>query len=67
MIGRMTLTEFIILMGVIFYVLFDVWVVCVYGGEQSISYTLDKLAHKYPMIALATGGVVCHIFWRIME
>ena len=46
-------------------IIFDIIVLCNPGENDTVSYVVQMLAHKYPIIPLAAGILCGHFFWPI--
>lgn len=44
-------------------VCFDIWTLIMRGYATTISWSMFKLAQGYPIIGVAVGIVVGHLFW----
>jgi hypothetical protein len=57
-------TRLLLLLNVLFLVGWDILAIRFGGGDASISQVTFQFARDHPMVAVAVGVVVGHIFWR---
>jgi hypothetical protein len=58
-----TITTWTIVAVVAFGIGYDVWVGVTYGTDATISWVTWTAAQRYPVIALAVGVLIGHLFW----
>jgi hypothetical protein len=58
-----TVTVWLIFLAVVVVTGYDLFVVTRHGASASISWTILTLARAYPIIPLAVGTLLGHLFW----
>ena len=58
------ITKIVLLVITILLILFDIFVIWLYGREASISRVVYQSSCEYPAIAFAVGFLCGHLFWR---
>ena len=61
----MNLTILIILITAFFLIVFDVYIIAKKGKQESISAHVIRASYKYPLIVLAFGMLLGHLFWSM--
>lgn len=57
-------TKLVLISTIIFLCLYDTYVIWNYGPQASLSEVVVALTKENPMIALAAGILIGHLFWR---
>ena len=66
-IWGLSLTEFLIVIGVIFYSLYDVFAKIMWGDAATISCTFQRLCEKDYKVGVIAGILFAHIFLSIYK
>jgi hypothetical protein len=56
-------TTWLLLVSVVFYAAYDVFAAITWGREATLSFDILNASQMHPIIALATGIVLGHLFW----
>ena len=61
----MNLTLLIMIVAGAALIIFDIWVIAKRGKQESISAHVIRGSKKYPLIVLAFGILLGHLFWSM--
>lgn len=64
-IGGYSLTQILIIAGVVFYSLYDLFAQMVWGRDETISVVFIDICRRSPEITFVCGLVIGHIFLHI--
>jgi hypothetical protein len=56
-------TRLVLLATVALLVVYDLWAMMVHGYDWTISKDMREFAGDYPIVPLAIGGVLGHLYW----
>jgi hypothetical protein len=59
----MNITTKLLIVSIFFFVIYDLIVMAISGREATISYDVLALSHQHPVIPLAVGIILGHLFW----
>lgn len=61
----MNLTAAFIFATIAIWIVFDVWIIWKKGKYESISAHIIRASKKYPLLVLAFGVLLGHLFWSM--
>jgi hypothetical protein len=59
----MNFTTYLLIASVFFYAIYDIAAAMLGGREATISYDVLNAAQAHPVIPLAVGVILGHLFW----
>lgn len=60
----MQITIVVLILTAVFLIVYDIWAVLKYGIAGTISWQVWDKSRRFPIIPLAVGILVGHLFWR---
>jgi len=61
----MSLTLIVMVAAAIFLIIFDIWIIAKKGKQESISAYVIRGSKKMPLLVLAFGILLGHLFWSM--
>jgi len=61
----MSITLIVMIAATLILVIFDMWVIAKKGKQESISAYVIRGSRKYPLLVLAFGVLLGHLFWSM--
>lgn len=61
----MSLTVLVMIITAAFLIVFDLWIIAKKGKQESISAYVIRGSRQYPLLVLAFGILLGHLFWSM--